>query len=481
MAITDQLIMSVMSHLRAGKRQEAGKLCRDVLRVEPEHARAHCLLGIIAFQDGDAAEALALLQRAGELNDQLPDVPRAQAEVYLGIGQIDKALEAQRRATAMNPREPMGHLQEAILLQRLERSEEAEVAAQRALTLKPDMPGARQLLATLLYRRGEIAEAAELLLAVRSAPRPAADPNHHLALVLLALGRLGELDGLPAATAPNQVFGETVTGAIAAWLAGDVAACRALRERARPLAGEGYADAPNRSVFLTYLGILEGLLAWREANPAAYAGEAESTIHVMGDSHVLSYSGLVLDTLGEKRRLQSHLAFGCKAWHLVREEPSPYRAFFEATAVAIPEGATVLGVFGELDCRYKEGLMRVLRRNPLADWRAMTDDLVARYVAFMADTAQARGWTLWLASPPMTNVNTTLIGGGEREAFLGIIARFNERLAAEAAARGLPLVDVHAVTRDEDGNALRRHFIDTNHVRPAVLLEALAALRATGS
>lgn len=477
MAIAEQLVMSVMSHLRAGKRQDAARLCRDILRVEPEHARAHCLLGIIAYQEGDAVGALNLLQRAGELNDRLPDVPRAQAEVYLGIGDIEKALEAQRRATAMNPREPMGHLQEGILLQRLERSEEAEVAATRALKLKPDMPGARQLLATLLYRRGEIAEAAELLLAVRNAPRPAADPNHHLALVLLALGRLDEMAALPQAGAANQLFGETTVQAIAAWLSGDVAACRALCDRARPLAGEGVTEAPNRSVFLTYLGILDGLLDWRAANPQAYAGDPDDTVHVMGDSHVLSHGDLIVEALGRKRRLESHLVFGCKAWHLVREAPSPYRAFFEATAARIPESATVLGVFGELDCRYKEGLMRVMRREPLADWRAMTDDLVRRYVAFMADNAQARGWTLWLASPPMTNVNTGLILGGEREAFLGIIERFNTRLAAETAERGIPLVDVHAVTRDEDGRPERRHFIDTNHVRPTALIEAFDRLR----
>ena len=160
-----------MSHLRAGQRQDAARVCRDILRVEPDHARAHCLLGIIAFQDGDLDGALSLLERAGTLNDNLPDVPRAQAEVYLGIGEIDKALEAQRRATAMNPREPVGHLQEAILLQRLERPQEAEVAAERALKLKPDTVGAQQLLATLLYRRGEIARAAELLLSDRQALR----------------------------------------------------------------------------------------------------------------------------------------------------------------------------------------------------------------------------------------------------------------------------------------------------------------------
>lgn len=476
MAIADHLVMTAMNHLRAGQRHEAARVCRDILRVEPGHARAHCLLGMIAFQDGDAEGALALLEKASALNDRLPDVPRAQADIYLGMGQIEKALEAQRRATAMNPREAIGHLQEAILLQRLERTDEAETTVRRALALKPDAVGAQQLLATLLYRRGALAEAVDLLVAARRAPRPGVDPNHHLVLALFALGRWSETAGLPVASAPNQVFGETMVAAIAAWVTGDITACRAQLERARPLAAGGVTEAPNRSVFQTYLTILDGLTEWRSDHEETYSGKADSTVHVVGDSHVLSYANLTVEALGATRRLESHLVFGCKAWHLVREEPSPYRAFFEAAAERIAPGSTVIAAFGELDCRYKEGLMRALRKDPLADWRAMTDALVARYVAYLVETAARRGWTLWLASPPMTNVNTNLMSDHEREAFLGIIARFNARLAEEAAGHGLPLVDVHGATRDTGGAPLRRHYIDTNHVRPTALLEAFAAL-----
>lgn len=475
MAITDHLVMTAMDRLRAGQRQEAAKVCRDILRVEPEHARAHCLLGMISFQEGDAPGALALLEKAATLNDRLPDVPRAQAEVFLGMGEIEKALEAQKRATAMNPRQAIGHLQEAILLQRLERTNEAETAVRRALALKPDTVGAQQLMATLLYRRGELTEAVNLLLAARRAPKPGGDPNHHLALALLALDRWSEMAALPPASASNQVFGETVVAAIATWIAGDEPACREALKRARPL-GAGGVEAPNRSVFRTCLTILEGLMAWRADHPQAYAGEAGQTVHVLGDSHVLGYANLIVDALGARRRLESHLVFGCKAWHLVREEPSPHRAFFEAAADRLAPGSTVIAAFGELDCRYSEGIMHTLRKDPLGDWRAMTDALVSRYVAWLVEAASGRGWTLWLASPPMTNVNTNLMGDHECEVFLGIIARFNARLAEEAAGHGLPLVDVHGATRDDNGAPLRQHYIDTNHVRPSALIEAFARL-----
>lgn len=375
----------------------------------------------------------------------------------------------------MNPRDAMGHLQEAILLQRLERTGEAETTVRRALALKPDTVGAQQLLATLLYRRGELAEAINLLLAARRAPRPGADPNHHLALGLLALDRWGEMAALPPASAPNQRFGETMVAAIAAWIGGDEPACRTWLQHARPL-GAGGVEAPNRAEFRTYLAVLEDLVAWRADHPEAYAGEPGQTVHVVGDSPALGFADLIVDTLGARRRLESHLVFGCKAWHLVREEPSPQRAFFEATADRLGPGSTVIAAFGERDCRYGEGIMRTLRKDPLADWRAMTDALVARYVAWLAEAARERGWNLWLASPPMTNVNTNLMGNHEREIFLGIVTRFHARLVEAAADHGLPLLDVHGVTRDGKGAPVRRHYIDTHHVRPTALIEAFARL-----
>ena len=103
----------------------------------------------------------------------------------------------------------------------------------------------------------------------------------------------------------------------------------------------------------------------------------------------------------------------------------------------------------------------------------MTDKLVADYVGFIGHRRGDTRLTLWLQSPPMSNVATRLLSDADADVFLAIIARFNERLRAEAAARGLPLIDVNAVTTDADGEPVREHYIDTNHVRPTALIAAL--------
>jgi len=478
MAIAESMIQTAMSHLRAGNRAEASRVLRDICRIEPGHIRAHCMLAIVIYQDGDPGSALVILDEFEGRHPDKPEIVRSRAEVLLGSGDLEGALEAQRKARDLNPRDPHGHLQEGVLLERMGRHGEARLAVETALQLKPDMPGAQQLAGTLAYRRGDMAEAADLMDRVRRAPRPGIDPNHHQALALLGLGRLDELFALQAPQHPNQRFGETMVKAIAAWLADDPARCAEHLVEAQPMAGNAGMDAPNRSVFITYGAILDGLVAWRRGHGEAYGQETERTVHVVGDSHVLAAANLTVPVAERMTRFHSHLAFGCKAWHLVREEPSPYRASYRAIAERIPSGSTVIAAFGELDCRFKEGIMRVVQKDTGRDWRAMVDDLVSRYVAFMMDEAATHGWTLWLQTPPMTNVNTGLLLNADRLAFLGIIERFNDRLREAAAEHGLPLVDVKAATTGPDGTARHTHYVDTNHVRPTALSDALETVQA---
>ncbi len=472
MSIVDSMLKASMQNLRAGRREEAAKLCRDICRMEPEHARAHSLLGMIEFQNGETDRALDLLARAQQLNPKLPDVPRALAEIYLGMDDLEKALEAQKQAIYFNPRDPSGHLQAAVILQRLGRADEAEAEARNALEHNPNMIGAHQLLGTITYLDGRLAEAVDAMGKARASEQPVPDPNHTLALGLLATGEAEKIDALSPAFTANQTFGETVIRAISMWIDNEPDRCRELLARARPLVPNLPTDAPNRSVFVTYLSILDELVSWRANHEEHYNGAAERTLFVVGDSHTLTPANLVLPVDGVPTRLQTRLVFGCKAWHLIREAPSPYRGGFDLAMARIPEGETVVAVFGELDCRLREGMVRVLRKDPSLDRDALIDDLVERYVDFMLAKGAERGQTVWFQSPPMSNINMSLVEDEVRGLFLHVIKRFNDRLRAVTHERGARLIDVNAVTTADDGQAVRSHYIDTNHIRPTALIEA---------
>ncbi len=93
----------------------------------------------------------------------------------------------------------------------------------------------------------------------------------------------------------------------------------------------------------------------------------------------------------------------------------------------------------------------------------------------MTETPRAlRSQTVWFQSPPMSNVNMSLIDDDIRELFLHVIGRFNEALRAVTKQHGARLIDVNAVTTAENGQARRGHYIYTNHIRPTALIEAFS-------
>lgn len=79
-----------------------------------------------------------------------------------------------------------------------------------------------------------------------------------------------------------------------------------------------------------------------------------------GDSHCLPPAWRVLDVRGARLLLRPVLATGVKVWHL-RDSSTFYpKLDFLQGAKTLPQGATALLLFGEIDCR--EGIVRAVER-----------------------------------------------------------------------------------------------------------------------
>ena len=59
-----QALKLALGHHRAGRLDEAARLCADVLARQPDQAVALHLLGVIRYQTGDARVAVELIRRA---------------------------------------------------------------------------------------------------------------------------------------------------------------------------------------------------------------------------------------------------------------------------------------------------------------------------------------------------------------------------------------------------------------------------------
>ena len=183
-------------------------------------------LGIVAEQQGRAADALASFERAAPLN---PDFAEARSNLGAALaksGRVEEAAEHFLAAVSLTPEsaesvvglagvrltqgrneEALKLYQQAVALQpdlaeahagigsaaaALGRNDEARAALQQALRLKPTLTSARVRLANLLVRSGQIDDAIqELQRAIAADPRQASW-HYGLAILLIERNRLEE-------------------------------------------------------------------------------------------------------------------------------------------------------------------------------------------------------------------------------------------------------------------------------------------------
>ena len=143
---------------RSGRLADAQRLLARVLSVAPNRGDALHLAGVVAFRRGDLAKSLKLMQASLRHGTDTPLYLRNICEVYRALGRLDDAIVAARRATALNPADPMClHNQAVIHHHRLELDAALDCAA-RALRIDPSLPGAHFIRAETLLLRGEWSE-----------------------------------------------------------------------------------------------------------------------------------------------------------------------------------------------------------------------------------------------------------------------------------------------------------------------------------
>ena len=162
MAAAERLLTTAAEHYNAGRADEAGALCGNILSGHPDYLPALHLAAVIAFSEGRMSEGSALLGRvfAHDLNH----VP---AYVTLGDalavkGEREGAMSAFLRAVTLRPNDAGLHAKLGTALFELSRYEDAEAAYHHALTLDPNLSRARCNLGLTLSAKRKFADAEQV-------------------------------------------------------------------------------------------------------------------------------------------------------------------------------------------------------------------------------------------------------------------------------------------------------------------------------
>ena len=179
----DQALLKAKSHAKKGKIQEAQELYEGVLQAFPKNKRAQQGLAVLnkpkqlnATQNPpretinqliilyNQRQLVAVVKQAQALTRQYPNaliIWNILGTAAAQTGQIDQAINAFKRVTAIRPDYADAYYNMAVVLKDQGKLEEAIEASKKALSLKPDYAEAYYNMGNVLKDQGKLEEAIE--------------------------------------------------------------------------------------------------------------------------------------------------------------------------------------------------------------------------------------------------------------------------------------------------------------------------------
>jgi protein O-GlcNAc transferase len=189
------MIESAVAHHNAGRIDEAEKLYRQALEVEPENADGWHLLGLLLAQRGNSEGGRKLIERAIQINPDADLYHVNLASLNGACGLNEQAVSGYRRAIELNPRVPaVVHAGLGQALAGLGRNEEAVQALEWAVKREPNVGW----IVTLAEALGRIGRQQESLHWIEQAIRLRPDFAEAHGAMGLAMEREGRLDDAEA-------------------------------------------------------------------------------------------------------------------------------------------------------------------------------------------------------------------------------------------------------------------------------------------
>jgi Flp pilus assembly protein TadD len=134
--VRDQL-MRALDAETAGKLEEADRLYRAVLELDPTNFAALNRRAIMCSTRGEHVEALRLIQAAMRSNPASGETASDMGVILERMGRIDEATASYERALVLRPDQPVAHNRRGVALAAKGRYREAIAAFTRAIEINP--------------------------------------------------------------------------------------------------------------------------------------------------------------------------------------------------------------------------------------------------------------------------------------------------------------------------------------------------------
>jgi tetratricopeptide (TPR) repeat protein len=151
--------------LRERRDDEGQRILEPIFR-RGESAESRLLIGTAKLNAADFAGALEDLNKAVELNPNLPSVNAYQGQALMETGDSAAAAKAFQRELALNPNHFMSNLNAGALLKQEQQFDEALKYLDRALRIRPGDVGVRYQQGAIYLAQGKLEEARKMFEAI---------------------------------------------------------------------------------------------------------------------------------------------------------------------------------------------------------------------------------------------------------------------------------------------------------------------------
>ncbi|MFQ5672417.1 MAG: tetratricopeptide repeat protein [Nitrospinales bacterium] len=148
-----------LQHHKAGRLDEAAALYRNILETSPHHAGAFHMLGLLAYQSGEAATAIEMIDKALHIEPNDSGAWYNLGNAFTAAGRWEEAVSAFRRAIDLTPNFIEAHNNLGNALREQGKPEEALACYRHAVSLLPEFAPAHNNLGKLLTDLGRLDEA----------------------------------------------------------------------------------------------------------------------------------------------------------------------------------------------------------------------------------------------------------------------------------------------------------------------------------
>lgn len=184
-----------MALLQSGRLQEAERLFRSVLAIDPKNVNALQLIALILFQAGKFQEGEQLLRRAIKQRPKVPDLHYNMGNMLDRQGKLKQAVEAYKNAVTFGLKDDRVYNNLGMVLSKLERLEEAETSFHKAIDINPNNTSALSNYGLVLWKSGRSEKAIEILKQAIDIDSRCVDALSNLGIIYLSRLELDKAEG----------------------------------------------------------------------------------------------------------------------------------------------------------------------------------------------------------------------------------------------------------------------------------------------